>query len=524
MDYSTDSNVAAKPVLKRIQRRIGDLRIRLKLMVFHNVFFCLLTFTIYLSIIPVLETRLHQAYRREATLLAELLAANPADPAFTGKFAEYPQEQGTASQLGMPDDVVAWLSEHPGLVWHNPEKSSYLYHKDRSSELYRRVKLPKEVYRQMLADARWALTIVMLCTYVLGVLVLEFFVLPLYVYRQIRLLLDADQSTTAGDFAHELVPEGEIPDDELGDIMRSRNERVRAMRDHEQKLAEALEQLRSVTEDLRTKNTQLETARQNLLDQDRLASLGLISASVAHELNTPLAVLKGSIEKLIERTEDPLAEERLTRMARVTNRLKSISSQLLDFARVRSTAMNPVPVAALIQESWELVSIDDKAQQVHLWNQVDTRHEVQGNADRLGQVFVNLLRNALHEIPVSGNIWVRSSFASPAKDRLVIRIEDDGPGIAESLLPHLFEAFISTKLDARGTGLGLTVAEGIIQQHGGNIRASNRAKGGACIELELPAAGATTIEIQQHDQPMRDGGSPNDAPAEAPVSVDTRDL
>lgn len=488
MDDATGSSAAPKPVLKRIERRIGDLRIRLKLMVFHNVFFCLLALTIYLAIIPVLETRINNAYRREALLLRDLLSAQPLGAA-TGTLSQYVHEQGTAAQLGMPDDVKEWVDAHPGEVWHNPEKSSYLYHKDRASDLYHRVRLPREVYRQMLADARWTLTGVLLGTYVMGVLILEFFVLPLYVYRQIRLLLDADHASTAGDRQHELVPEAEIPDDELGDIMRSRNETVRAMRRHEQQLAEALEQLQSATEDLRRKNEQLETARQNLVNQDRLASLGLISASVAHELNTPLAVLKGSIEKLSENAPDRLSYDRLARMGRVTDRLRSISSQLLDFARVRRPSTRPVPLAPLITECWELVSIDEKAQQVHLWNLADPEHRIQGNADRLSQVFVNLLRNALHEITVSGNIWVRSSLNSPKNDRLVVRVEDDGPGIAESMLPHLFEAFVSTRLDAHGTGLGLTVAEGIIQQHGGSIRAYNRPEGGACLEVELPAAG-----------------------------------
>jgi C4-dicarboxylate-specific signal transduction histidine kinase len=491
MSNATGSAAIPKPVLKRIDRRIGDLRIRLKLMVFHNVFFCLLALTIYLSIIPTLEVHLNQAYQRESLLLRDLLATQARSTTASGILSHYVLEQGTPAELGMPDDVREWTNAHPGEVWFNPEKSSYLYHRDRSSELYRRLKLPHEVYRKMLADARWTLTWVLLATYVLGVLVLEFFVLPLYVYRQIRLLLDADRATTAGDREHELVPESEIPDDELGDIMRSRNETVTAMRRHEAQLAEALEQLQTVTEDLRRKNEQLEAARQNLVNQDRLASLGLISASVAHELNTPLAVLKGSIEKLRESTEGRLNEERLARMARVTDRLKSISSQLLDFARVRKTTMEPVAVAQLIAECWELVSIDDKAQQVHFWNLVSPELQVQGNRDRLGQVFVNLLRNALHEITVSGNVWVRGSLSLTRRDHLVIQVEDDGPGIAESMLPHLFEAFVSTRLDAHGTGLGLTVAEGIIQQHGGAIRAYNRAEGGACLEVTLPLAGSS---------------------------------
>lgn len=488
MANEAEIGTSARPVLERIERRIGNMRIRLKLMVFHNVFFCLLALTIYLSIIPVLESRLDAAYQREIQVLQALLAAPMQEPRNLSALKPYEREQGSAAQLGMPEEIRQWVDQHPGEVWHSPGKSVYLYHKDRSIDVYQRVRLPQETYRKMLSDARWAVTLVLLATYVLGVLVLEFIVLPLYVYRPIRMLLDADRASTSGDREHEFVEDGSIPDDELGDLMRSRNQTIRGMRDQERQLAEALEQLQQVTTDLTRKNQQLEAARQNLLDQDRLASLGLISASVAHELNTPLAVLRGSIQKMVERAPDEQSLARLQRMERVTDRLRAISSQLLDFATVRRTESMRVPVRQLIADCWELVSIDDKAQQVKLWNDADPEIAVAGNPDRLGQVFVNLLRNALHAINVSGNIWVRMDRDAADPKRVVIRVEDDGPGIAESLLPHLFEAFVSTRLDSHGTGLGLTVAEGIIQQHGGTIRAYNRAAGGACLEVELPLA------------------------------------
>ncbi len=477
-----------RPVLQRLERRIGNMRIRLKLMVFHNLFFLLLAFTIYLSIIPALETRLNSAYQREVQLLQTALTVSGGDVRQMPALQQYEREQGGAAQLGMPEAAVEWLDDHPGQIWQSPEKSVYLYHKPRSSDLYQRVKLPVATYREMVAQARWAVTLVLFATYVMGVLVLEFFVLPLYVYRPIHLLLDADRASTSGDRNNELVPEGSIPDDELGDLMKSRNLTVRTMREQEDQLAQALAQLRQATEDLTTKNQQLETARQNLLDQDRLASLGMLSASVAHELNTPLAVLKGSIQKLREQVVDSRTDQRLQRMERVTDRLHSISSQLLDFARVRHSATSPVLLAPLIDECWELVAIDDKAGQVHFQNLVGSSAAVQANPDRMSQVFVNLLRNALHEITVSGHIWVSATLAPADPTRVVIRVEDDGAGFAEQLLPHLFEAFVSTRLDAHGTGLGLTVAEGIVHQHEGSIRAYNRAEGGACVEIVLPAA------------------------------------
>jgi signal transduction histidine kinase len=296
--------------------------------------------------------------------------------------------------------------------------------------------------------------------------------MPLYVYRPLRKLLAADAATQAGDRERELVPPEEILGDEIGQIMASRNETVSALRRREDELAAALRRLE---------------------EQDRLVSLGLLSASVAHELNTPLAVLNGSLEKLIETTRDAPTLERLARMQRVTQRLRRISESLVDFSRVRKDQMEPTAILPLIDEAWSLVAIDEKSSNVEFSNQVRAEHRVTGNSDRLLQVFVNLLRNALNATQSSGNAPGRIEVRSrrelrEGKPLIVITVEDNGHGIPAHVLPDIFDAFVTERLDARGTGLGLTVAEGIITQHGGTITASNRPQGGACLEVSLPAA------------------------------------
>jgi two-component system NtrC family sensor kinase len=170
----------------------------------------------------------------------------------------------------------------------------------------------------------------------------------------------------------------------------------------------------------------LETARKNLAEQDRLASLGLLSASVAHELNTPLAVMRGSIEKLMETLTDRQALERLARMLRVADRLRRISESLVDFARVRRKDMGPVSLRPLVDDAWSLVAIDEKASQATFRNLLSDSDAVSGNPDRLAQVFVNVLRNALHAIQGGGSITVKSS--GMADGILSVAVEDDGPG------------------------------------------------------------------------------------------------
>lgn len=293
--------------------------------------------------------------------------------------------------------------------------------------------------------------------------------MPLYVYRPLRVMLDADTATRAGDRQRELIPPPEIPGDEIGQIMESRNETVAELRRREDELATALRRLE---------------------DQDRLVSLGLLSASVAHELNTPLAVLHGSVEKLIETSTDPHTLDRLARVQRVTERLQTISESLLDFAKARSQRTEPVAVRDLIDEAWALVAIDARAAGITFTNHIAEDVQVLGNPDRLAQVFVNLLRNAMNAFEgTTGHVEVKTRpLRRAGRNGVAIAVEDNGPGIPPEVLPEIFDAFVTTRLDAHGTGLGLTVAQGIVTQHGGTITASNRREGGARLEVWLPAA------------------------------------
>jgi len=382
-------------------RFFGDLRVRPKLMVLHNVFFLVLACAVYFSLIPLFEKQVADAQSRESTILHQ---------------TEAPGQAPNAPQLGM------------------------------------------------ITQVRLTLFLVLGSIYVLAVVVLESVIMPLYVYHPLRKMLEADEATQRGDRTRELIPDAEILKDEIGQIMRSRNATVAELRRQEDELAAALHRLE---------------------EQDRLVSLGLLAASVAHELNTPLAVLNGSIEKLIETTGDASTLERLERMQRVAQRLRRISESLVDFSRVRKQNMGPIALRPLIDEAWSLVAIDDKASKVAFTNHLTPEDKATGNADRMIQVFVNLLRNALNAVEAgSGQIDVRAQRGARG---ITIAVEDNGTGIAPEVLPGIFDAFVSTKLDAKGTGLGLTVAEGIVTQHGGSISARNRKEGGARLEVTLPA-------------------------------------
>jgi signal transduction histidine kinase len=456
--------LAQATVPRGLGRRFGDLKVRPKLIVLHNLFFLTLACAVYFTLIPNFERRVAQARTIEISLVTEIFASGR-PPSSLPRIASYDYMEGPAHDLGIPEEVVGWLDAHSGEITNRHER---LYMKDPRSGMYRRITLPTTAYDEVVDRTHTTLFIVLGVLYVLAVALLEFLIMPRYVYGPLRLMLDADQATRHGDREQELIAAEWIPGDEIGQIMQSRNDTVRELRRQEDDLAQALAHLEA---------------------QDRLASLGLLSASVAHEMNTPLAVLHGSIEKLLETPIDGHARDRLQRMLRVTQRLRRISEGLVDFARVRKEIMERVALKPLIDEAWNLVSIDDKASQVRFRNDVSDDAAVVGSADRLVQVFVNLLRNSLQVVHEGGHIHSRSRRSEREGRRWICTtVEDDGPGIPTDVLPNIFDAFVSSRLDSRGTGLGLTVAAGIIQQHEGQIHASNRPGGGARLEVLLPAA------------------------------------
>ena len=439
----------------------------------HNLFFLLLSVSVYFSVIPVFEDKIASARQRELAIVAQLFQAELPLGTKSSKEEQdldlYNYREGLPRDLGLSPEGQQFLQRYPGQTWQQGRDS--LFRRSANPGEYRRLSLSPTFYEAAVSRARTLLFVVLGAIYILSIAMMELLIMPQYVYQPLRLMLDADAATLRGDTENEMIDPRFIRDDEIGQIMESRNETVAQLRRQEEHLASALRQLE---------------------EQDRLVSLGLLSTSVAHELNTPLAVLQGSVEKLIETNPDEHTLDRLRRMLRVTQRLRKISESLLDFARKRKDHMEDVPLRPLMEESWSLVAIDEKAADVRFVDEIAAELVVFGNTDRLIQVFVNLLRNALIAIPAGGEILVRAkTFVRGGQQWVSCVVLDSGPGIPADVLPNLFEAFVSTRLDAKGTGLGLTVAEGIVSQHGGTISASNREGGGASLEVVLPTPPAT---------------------------------
>jgi signal transduction histidine kinase len=517
------------PVLAAARRwipvpRLGAMRIRKKLLFLHTCFSAALALILFSAVQPAGRAAVREAETDKAVSLLQAVASPDAAVAPTHSLvrerlrllASLPNvivRTGSASEVGIDTATAARAASRRGQpipVEEGPGDPAggaraALFSAEGDGAAFFTVVIVKVPEARRAVRLLYAATILsVLAVYALIVLSLEVFVLPRHVYRPIDRLLEADQALREGRREAELVPPEAIPSDELGAIMRSRNESVTALRSHQEALDDALRRIEQVAAELKRKNHLLETARTNLAHSDRLASLGVMSAGIAHELNTPLAVLKGLAEQIDADPDRPVEPQRAALMLRVVRRLERLSESLLHFARVRPPRTRPADAAALADEALTLVRLDRGAADVDLVNRVPGGLIVACDADRIVQVLVNLVRNAVDAIrgrpaprPGEGHrglvVVDAETSVRDGREWLSLTIADNGPGIDPSVIPKLFEPFVSSKLDARGTGLGLAVADGIVREHDGVIIARNRDLsdgGGAVFEIMLPVGSA----------------------------------
>ena len=233
-----------------------------------------------------------------------------------------------------------------------------------------------------------------------------------------------------------------------------------------------------------------------LREQDRLASLGVLAAGVAHEVNTPLTGISSYAQMLLADTDasDP-RRELLQKVERQTFRASRIVNGLLEFARKRDHESGPVTLPSLLQETVDLLHERLQARAVVVeWKLPEATPVVSGSEGELQQVFTNLLLNALDAAPEQGGrieVAIDAEPApAPATGRVRVRIEDNGSGIEPQHLARVFEPFYTTKTGKGGTGLGLAISKSIVEQHGGRILVESRGRNLGCrFVVELPTTG-----------------------------------
>jgi signal transduction histidine kinase len=232
---------------------------------------------------------------------------------------------------------------------------------------------------------------------------------------------------------------------------------------------------------------------ERLAQSEKLAALGHFVAGVAHELNNPLQAVLGHIELL--RTTGPVPralQSQLRTVYREAERAARIVNDLLVFAGSRRGARRRVNLNAVATRTLALRSAGCRRAGIVIERELDRAlPPAAGDATLLQQALLNIIVNAEHAIAATGarkgRIRVRTR-ADHRRHRVVLEVEDSGTGIPAEVLPRIFEPFFTTKEVGQGTGLGLALVYGIVQEHQGEVVARNRRGGGAVFRIELPAA------------------------------------
>jgi len=309
------------------------------------------------------------------------------------------------------------------------------------------------------------------------------------VVRPVSKLVKASRKVAEGDFT-QTIPGSRTG--ELDALGQSFNEMVHALgkaRAERQHLLETLEhQVEERTSDLRQ-------AQAQLIQSEKLSSLGRLAASIAHEINNPLAGILTYAKLLVRMLEGDEPDEQtrstcvrhLKLVQRETERCTAIVRNLLEFARQRPLSLKDVDVGAVLDEAVSLVGHQAKLQSVTIDRTGEPIPLIQADFGQLRQAFVNIMLNACEAMKDGGRLAIRSR-PLPAGRAIELVFSDTGSGIPPDRLAKIFDPFFTTK--EMGTGLGLSVVYGIVERHGGTIGTQSEVGAGTTFTIVLPVAKA----------------------------------
>ena len=231
----------------------------------------------------------------------------------------------------------------------------------------------------------------------------------------------------------------------------------------------------------------LEKTRIQLLQAEKMASLGKLAAGVAHQLNNPLGGITLYAQLMMEEyTLEDAAKEDLKRIIDDAERCRDTVRELLEFARQTRQEIRMNDLNHAISRTLFLLENQALFHNIEIIKSLDPDlPKVPSDVQQLNHVFMNIILNAAEAMEGTGQLRVET-LPSDNGCGILIRISDTGPGIPEDALPHIFEPFFTTKEQGKGTGLGLSLAYGIIENHGGRIWAESKIGEGTIFTIELP--------------------------------------
>ncbi len=301
--------------------------------------------------------------------------------------------------------------------------------------------------------------------------------------RPVAKLLRGIDDVARGDLSHALLSER---DDEIGALANRFNEMTFSLRE-------------SRAETQRQNQTKLDL-EQRLAQTEKLATIGQLAAEIAHEVGTPLGVIGGRARSIQKKSGDrEVVEKNAEIIAEQTARITRIIQRLLDFARrkVGHVERAEVNLNELTLTTMELLGSQFSGAKIKTrLARAEALPRVAGDSDRLQQVLLNLLLNAIQAMPEGGQLRVETSAVTRqrpglelAREQPFVRVEvaDTGVGIPSEMRDKIFEPFVTTKEGKGGTGLGLAVCHGIVKEHDGWIEVDDAAGGGTIFRVFLPA-------------------------------------
>jgi two-component system, NtrC family, sensor kinase len=241
-----------------------------------------------------------------------------------------------------------------------------------------------------------------------------------------------------------------------------------------------------LTETIRMEK-ELKKTQTQLLQAEKMSSLGQLSAGVAHQLNNPLGGITLFSQLMLE--EHDLSESAITDIKRIkkeAERCRLIVKELLEFARQTKKEIKPYDINELIQRTLFLLQNQSLFQNIEIITDfTENSTEAYADVQQLNHVFMNIILNAADAMEGTGILTITTSFIQK-NSNILIEISDTGPGFKDDVLNSIFDPFFTTKEEGKGTGLGLSMAYGIIENHNGKLSADNNNDGGATFFIELP--------------------------------------
>ena len=302
------------------------------------------------------------------------------------------------------------------------------------------------------------------------------------VYRPVKELMDGTHRVAGGDLAYRLPVRS---DDELGDLAASFNKMT----------AEVGGVQAQIEEQVRRKTAELERVHKTLLSSEKMASMGKLAATVAHEINNPLfGILTYArlVLRELQKHDIPGREvllEELETIERESKRCGDLVKNLLTFSRQAPCHREPTDLNTIVHRAVLLVKHKLDMQSIELKESLaESLPPVECDGNQIQQVILVLMVNASEAMPKGGTLSVSTEFDGAAEQGSV-RVKDTGSGIPADVLPRIFDPFFTTKEDQNRTGLGLAVAYSIVEQHAGEISVCSTPGEGTEFKVTLPAAG-----------------------------------